>query len=808
MCYNQGTMKNTQNTLETGFLDAIGFPPDDFQEEAMLAIASGEHVVVSAPTGSGKTLIAEYAAYRAVTYGERLFYTTPLKALSNQKYRDFCKQYGDARVGLMTGDTTTHRDASIVVMTTEVFRNMLYGVQVERDALIGVRYVVLDECHYMNDADRGTVWEESIIHSPNDIQILALSATVANANELAGWIASLHGPTKLITSDFRPVPLRFSFYSTEQDKVLPLFKPSTTELNPNLKHMSHGAKKQMNKPFHPNKLIRQLAEKEMLPAIIFTFSRKGCDKGLFDTLGQWGKLDLLTAQERENIQKQVASFVAANPIIAGNKYLPYIENGCASHHAGLLPVLKELVEKLFQQGLIKAVFATETLAAGINMPARTTVITSISKRVDHGHRLLTASEFLQMSGRAGRRGMDTVGYVVNVSSPYESAAEMALLARSKPEALNSRFTPTYSMVLNLLKRYTLDEAEQVIAKSFGTYTIDRRLEPIQYEKKRYESSLDEAEEFVCPAELSREDFQKYRKQKDHLKNAYKILETYRKQVRQAPGNPAYKRALEEEQVKVAELKSTVDAFACEHCHILKKHHAVENDAEKAIQKIGRLHKIITYEHQAYWQQFLNHYHLLKAEGYLTADDKPTEYGELMSQLRTENELFLTEVIIQKQLDGLTSAQLTAAIVAMIFDDNRDHPLPKMHASPPVELALKEIKQTVRQLDKRQRQFYIEKPMRINPLASGLSEAWVDGITWEKLVQASTQDEGDLVRLFRRTADVLRQIAYIKGMPQDLANTARDALYSMYRPPITDSDVFSNELEIVVETTVDTVDESS
>ncbi|MBY0403886.1 MAG: DEAD/DEAH box helicase, partial [Cyanobacteria bacterium] len=422
-----------------------------------------------------KTIIAEYAASQAIERGVKMFYTTPLKALSNQKYFDLKNRYGEQNVGLLTGDLSLNREARIVVMTTEVFRNMLYGLNEDRSLLANIGYAVLDECHFMNDAERGTVWEESIIYCPPSIQLIALSATVANADELTNWIDEVHHNTKLIVSDVRPVPLRFSYYTRES--LLPLFE-APGRMNKKLKLDLKGNKfSKTTKSFRPNLLIEEMFQKEMLPGIFFTFSRKGCDQYLRDTR----TLRLLNAAEKEILNRKIEDFLVQNPFLESNPMLEYIRNGFASHHAGLLPGLKHLVESLFQQGLIKVVFATETLAAGINMPARSTVITAISKRTNEGHRLLTASEFLQMSGRAGRRGLDPVGYVVVVSSPFRGAQEAATLASSLADPLNSRFTPTYGMVLNLLQKFTVEEAKFLISKSFGQFTSERRLLPLKRE---------------------------------------------------------------------------------------------------------------------------------------------------------------------------------------------------------------------------------------------------------------------------------------------------------------------------------------
>ena len=424
------------------------FELDDFQKEAVKYIDDGKSVVVCAPTGAGKTCIAEHAIHRALENGTKLIYTTPLKALSNQKFTDFGRKYGEDKVGLLTGDTSINRDAQIVVMTTEVFRNMLYGTNLGELAknLLGVKYVVLDEVHYMNDEERGTVWEESIIYCPSDIQIIALSATVANAEQLCGWINTIHSDTECVYTDFRPVPLRFYYYdSSKPYDILPLLTPDgklNRKIRPERRDKSFRSKlKQRNTA---KDVISVLHKKNMLPAIYFTFSRKKCD----EQMEKCSDLDLITKEEAKQIQEITAEYLKENPYLAHNKHLDYLYKGVAAHHAGLLPGWKVLVEKLFQKGLIKVVFATETLAAGINMPARSTVISAISKRTDNGHRLLTANEFLQMSGRAGRRGMDEVGYVTIIGTAFQTPEEVAELVLSEANPLESRFSPKYSMVLN------------------------------------------------------------------------------------------------------------------------------------------------------------------------------------------------------------------------------------------------------------------------------------------------------------------------------------------------------------------------
>jgi len=442
------------------------FELDPFQLQAIAALQAGKSVVVCAPTGSGKTLIGEYAIHAALAGNRRVFYTTPLKALSNQKLRDFRQQFGDDNVGLLTGDTSVNRDAPILVMTTEIFRNMLYGTPIGEvgTSLTDVEVVVLDECHYMNDRQRGTVWEESIVYCPAGVQLVALSATVANSQQLTDWIHKVHGDTELIYSDFRPVPLEHSFCNNKG--FFPLLDSSNEKINPRLKPLTNKppSKEERHKIVPPiGAVISHLRQRDMLPAIYFIFSRRGCDKAVTDL----GNVSLVSPTEALRLKPQIDTFVAANPEIGKPTHIDALYRGIAAHHAGILPAWKGFVEELFQQGLIKVVFATETLAAGINMPARTTVISSISKRTDRGHRLLNASEFLQMAGRAGRRGMDEVGYVVTVQTPFEGAKEAAHLATSGADPLVSQFAPSYGMVMNLLQTHSLDQARDLVERSFG-----------------------------------------------------------------------------------------------------------------------------------------------------------------------------------------------------------------------------------------------------------------------------------------------------------------------------------------------------
>ncbi len=754
------------------------FELDDFQKEACEIIDNGESVVVCAPTGAGKTVIAQHAINNALKQGCRIFYTTPLKALSNQKFYDFCEQYGADKVGLLTGDTSINRGAQIVIMTTEVFRNMLYGTNfgAVADNLKDVRYVVLDEVHYMNDEQRGTVWEESIIYCPTNIQIIALSATVANCDELTNWINTVHSKTKLVNTDFRPVPLRFFYFDSSQPyKLLPLLTPDgklNNKIKPEKPQWARG--KDKRKKTYVKQIIQNLADNDMLPAIYFTFSRKKCDEQMEKCSG----LGLNTRKEQEEIKAFIEEFIAENPHLYGNKHIEYLIQGVASHHAGLLPAWKNLVEKLFQKGLIKVVFATETLAAGINMPARSTVISSTSKRTDSGHRMLTANEFLQMSGRAGRRGMDEVGYVTVVGTPFQTPEEVAELVLSDSNPLESKFSPSYSMVLNLLQRFNLEESKELILKSFGYYSSDYRLKPILFQLEQYDKEIEERS-FICPNKLSDDKMLEY----DKLRFLYvQNRQTYKKIVKQEKSKhrPLSPEVVEFGKRNKEELHK-LQTFACDTCKLYKKHSKNLEVLKRIDSKKKKLLKEIEKQKDIYWNKFIAHRAVLKEYGYIQ-NDYPTEKGKTTSQIRSENELYLAEIIFSGVLENLTPSQLAGVICALTTEELRIE-IPYIPFSEPVRKTLNQIRNIKRKLEKVQSKYDIEAPLYVNPYFSSLIELWVEGAEWETVSEQIEIGEGDIVRAFKRVVDILRQLTTIDNIPETLVFTAREAIEKIQRPPV-------------------------
>ena len=762
----------------------FGFPfeLDDFQKEACKCIENKESVVVCAPTGAGKTVIAEFAIQCALKNDDRIFYTTPLKALSNQKFNDFSQKYGADKVGLLTGDSSFNRNAQIVVMTTEVFRNMLYCTNFGSisDNMQKVRYVVLDEVHYMNDEQRGTVWEESIIYCPTDVQIIALSATVANADKLTEWINTVHSKTKLINTDFRPVPLRYYYFDSSQpNTILPLLSPGgllNKKIRPEKKEFRRGPRGRAQQKSHVKDVVRNLYEKDMLPAIYFTFSRKKCD----EQMEKCASLCLVTKQEQEEIKRIIDEYIAENPYLYKNKHIEFLLQGVASHHAGLLPSWKVLVEKLFQKGLIKVVFATETLAAGINMPARSTVISSISKRTDDGHRMLTASEFLQMSGRAGRRGMDEVGYVTIVGTPFQSPQEVADLVLSDANPLESRFAPSYSMVLNLLQRFTLDEAKELILKSFGYFSSNSRLIGLTTQQELNNEKIKEVSEFRCWCKLTNKDLQEYNKVRNIYVQNRQIAKTIRKQEK-GKHRPLPPEAIAFEQT-VKEQLNKMHSFNCDTCKLYKKHMKSLDLLERYQKRGEQLAKEIDNQRDIFWNKFLSHRNVLSIYGYLQ-DDFPTDKGKTASQIRSENELFLAEIIFSGVLDNLTPAELASVICAITTEDMRADMYSQLPLSQKVRKTLNKIKDIRRKLERVQNENNVDDCMYINSFYCALIEMWANGAEWDEIINQVEMGEGDVVRCFKRVVDVLRQLTTIENVPETLVFTARETIENVLREPI-------------------------
>lgn len=481
-----------------------GFPLDDFQVRAIDALDNGHNVLVAAPTGSGKTVVAEEAIHRALAEGRRAFYTAPIKALSNQKYQDLVRQHGPARVGLLTGDNAINGDAPVVVMTTEVLRNMIYA---RSAGLATLGYVILDEVHYLQDTYRGPVWEEVIIHLPGPVRLVCLSATVSNADELTEWITTVRGPTTAVVETRRPVRLDHLYLASDRTAdrlhLLPVVvdgrpNPEASRLdaeasrgNRNGNAVRHRQRRKLATP-RRLEVVDRLEDERMLPAIYFIFSRNGCDEAAH-SLTEAG-VRLTTGPERDRVREIVADRLDGMDdrdlaVLGYGRFLAGLEAGIAAHHAGMVPPFKEVVEACFAEGLVKVVFATETLAVGINMPARAVVIEKLTKFTGDHHEFLTPGDYHQLTGRAGRRGLDPVGYALTLWSPFVTFDQVAGLALSRSFQLTSAFRPTYNMAANLVRTYAADRAHHLLNLSFAQYQADRDIVKIEARIERRARNL-------------------------------------------------------------------------------------------------------------------------------------------------------------------------------------------------------------------------------------------------------------------------------------------------------------------------------
>ncbi|MGH3367867.1 MAG: DEAD/DEAH box helicase [Nocardioidaceae bacterium] len=512
------------------------FDLDDFQLEACRALEAGSGVLVAAPTGSGKTIVGEFAVHLALRTGRKCFYTTPIKALSNQKFNDLVRRYGPERVGLLTGDNTVNGEAPVVVMTTEVLRNMLYAGS---PTLAGLGYVVMDEVHYLADRFRGAVWEEVIIHLPDSVAVVSLSATVSNAEEFGEWLQAVRGDTTTIVEERRPVPLfqhvmvgrrLYDLFAdhghggpagedgTVNPRLAQVARDDWRTRRPRQHRQRRGAasraaagRRQGARAYTPERVdvVDRLELAGLLPAIAFVFSRVGCDAAVLQCLN--ANLRLTTADERDSIRAYVHEQTRELPeedlhVLGYHDWAEALTRGVAAHHAGLLPTFKEIVEKLFARGLVKVVFATETLALGINMPARSVVLEKLSKWNGETHADITAGEYTQLTGRAGRRGIDVEGHGVVLWQPGLDPRAVAGLASTRTYPLRSSFRPSYNMAVNLVRQVGRETARELLESSFAQFQADKAVVGLARQLRKSEEAL---EGYRDAAQCDRGDFLEY-----------------------------------------------------------------------------------------------------------------------------------------------------------------------------------------------------------------------------------------------------------------------------------------------------------
>jgi ATP-dependent RNA helicase HelY len=742
----------------TAFVQSFDFEFDPFQIAACHAVEEGSGVLVAAPTGAGKTVVGEFAAHLALKLGKKCFYTTPIKALSNQKYSEFVAMFGEDRVGLLTGDTSINGEADVLVMTTEVLRNMLYAGS---NTLNNLGYVVMDEVHYLADKFRGAVWEEVLIHLMESVQVISLSATVSNAEEFGEWLGEVRGNTQVIVSEIRPIPLYQ--HVLIGNRLLDLFdKPG--QINPEILQREREAVRKAAISRHRRgrfneaqdrlsraDIIEKLANQNLLPAITFIFSRIGCDAAVKQCLH--AGLRLTSTQEREEIRATALKYtqnIAEEDleVLGFDDWLTALERGIAAHHAGLLPSFKSAVEELFQKGLIKAVFATETLALGINMPARTVVLEKLIKYNGESHVPITPGEYTQLTGRAGRRGIDIEGNAVIQWSPTVDSASAAGLASTRTYPLRSSFAPTYNMSINLIARFGRERARRSLESSFAQFQADRAVVGLSRQIAKNEAAI---EELLSQAVCHLGDFLEYAGIRREIKEVETLLS---KRDSKKTFDNRQRARLESD---LTDLRKGLRNHSCHSCAQREDHSRFAEKAGRLNRENDGLHTRVQSRTHVIAKTFDQICQVLTHLGYIEGE-KPTTQGKILTKIYAESDLLLTEAIRRGVLDELNAPELLSVVSTMIFESrNADNVAPKM-PSPRVSSALADVISIWAELEELETEYGVKTQRQPDAGFCWVSYRWANGNSLQNVLKGTDMSVGDFVRSTKQLSDLLNQIA--------------------------------------------------
>ena len=762
----------------------LPFTLDEFQREAIAKLEQSRGVLVSAPTSSGKTVVAEYAIWRRLSAPQALrrpqgtpqdvIYTTPLKALSNQKFRDLGERYGTERIGLVTGEHTINDSAPVVVMTTEILRNVLYD---EPGRVDRVGDVVLDEVHYIDDFPRGTVWEEVIIEAPHHIRVIGLSATISNVDEVAAWMTGLRGPIATVTRTERPVALEM--WLAVDNSLHPLFDPKgnadrrTLELaqtdvlrDPRWRYARRAPDNDLLR------IIEELARRRMLPAIYFIFSRRGCREALARC--DLHNLDLTTADEKHQtdrfLQQRLTALTDDDERRVVTDALParLLHRGVAMHHAGMLPYAKEAVEHLFQRGAIKVVFATETLSLGLNMPARSCVISSFTKFDGTAFAPLTSSELTQLMGRAGRRGIDTLGHGVILKESDVDVRDIYDAALSGEFAVASKFAPTYGMVLSLLRTRTAAEAEALLDKSFGQFQSARQLEHWAHRRANLEEQLVDLKRrrFRHPrVPCTERTLTQFLHASSELTDAHNALRRQRREHwrsgrgRSGRGGTDPGQRYEALKRRANTLQRRVNDSPCPRCPYLAEHRAHRRQVEDTERTLEGGEAELEHAQHRFTREFRALRAVLREAGFLDGD-APTALGLLAEGLYGESALIVANAIAAGTLEGLRPEELAGTLVMLVAEDRgRDRPPASRRRFPTarVEHCHRELRSELRRLEA------VEAEHGLHTLAPLSLDYVIPAYRWglgEDLTDIEPPagaDVGDVVKAVKSLYSLLRQM---------------------------------------------------
>jgi ATP-dependent RNA helicase HelY len=779
------------------FRAGLRFDLDPFQQAACGSLEEGRSVLVAAPTGAGKTVVAEFAVFLAMRQArEKVFYTTPMKALSNQKFNEFVDEYGPEAVGLLTGDTNINSGARIVVMTTEVLRNMLYA---DSDLLTDLAYVVLDEVHFLADRFRGAVWEEVIIHLPRAVRMVSLSATVSNAEEFGDWLQAVRGDTDVIVSEDRPVPLEQ--HVLVRTKFVDLFDSSgdaaTNRVNPELVELARAGGRSIQSrskrggrgwdrgSYHRpasresrmsrEAVVELLDGKNLLPAIFFVFSRVGCDQAVRQVLRSG--IRLTEAHERAEIRRITEARMRTMPdddlaVLGYWEWLEGLERGVAAHHAGMLPAFKEVVEELFQAKLVKAVFATETLALGINMPARTVVLEKLEKFNGEARVPVTPGEYTQLTGRAGRRGIDVEGHSLIQWQEGLDPQAVASLASRRSYPLNSSFRPTYNMAVNLIEQFGRDRAREILESSFAQFQADRSVVDLARKVRQQEESLaGYAESMKCHLG----DFAEYSGLRRRLTDLEK---------QGAKADQQSHAARQKRQRELASVRDQLRSHPCHGCPDREKHSRWAERWWRLKRETEELNRQIRARTGAIARIFDRVSDVLIALGYLESDAEgrlgATRSGRMLRRIYGERDLLAAESLRRGLWNDLDPAGLAAMACALVYEPRREEGQVVERYLPRggFPAALDATQTLWSELDD------LERDNRLpgsSPLGTGLCLAmhkWARGGRLSDVLSEADMAAGDFVRWSKQTLDLLDQLSIVADNP--ISRNARVAMDSIKR----------------------------
>ena len=810
--FQAARVRNRSRNLEL-FRTDLRFDLDPFQFAACDSLDQGRSVLVAAPTGAGKTIVAEFAIWLAMRQPTaKVFYTTPMKALSNQKYAELVQAYGETEVGLLTGDTNVNPRARVVVMTTEVLRNMIYA---DSDLLDDLAWVVLDEVHYLADRFRGAVWEEVILHLPTEVRLVSLSATVSNAEEFGDWLQTVRGDTDVIVSEDRPVPLEQ--HVLVGNKMVDLFDSSgaaaTNRVNPELLRLvgggsrndsrggghrgrrGHGGYVDRRGPrtekAHREHIAHMLDERMLLPAIFFVFSRNGCDQGVRQVVRSG--LSLTTRDERNEIRETAEyhcrTLLDEDLAVLGYwEWLEGLERGVAAHHAGMLPAFKEVVEDLFQRKLLKVVFATETLALGVNMPARTVVLEKLEKFNGEARVPITPGEYTQLTGRAGRRGIDVEGHsVIQWSDGLEPQA-VASLASRRTYPLNSSFKPTYNMAVNLIEQFGRQRTREVLETSFAQFQADRSVVDLARKVRSQQESLDGYQKSM---ECHLGDFTEYAALRRQLSDL--------ERTNVPGGREASHGARAERQAAITEVRRALQRHPCHACPDREAHarwaerwYKLKRVNDKLLQQIRSRTGAVATTFDRVTDVLLQLGYLVPTGGTTSALDSTTATargdGELtvaaggrrLQRIYGERDLLVAECLEAGVWKDLTPGQLAAMAATIVYQPRREDAPGTEHALPrgPFRPALDQTLTIWSRLDDVERDARLAGSQPPTPaIALGMFR-WASGSALDDVLRSLDLAAGDFVRWAKQVIDLLDQIRNA-GDPE-LADTARRATDAVRR----------------------------